>query len=195
MSSMSRKYIKTASMFWGLCLVVLAAMYLLTLKPQMEKMNKLRRQYKDKTIQAERFRVDAEESTIQEMQKEIDSLKDDYERFVVPSRDVIQTLALIEIDKMCKDIGLDAFIDPWNNGEVQAFNDCKYVHGQFIKVTCNANFPDFARFLNRLERYKSVIFIDSFSISRPQEKETKGNVEMNLVVLVAKPALQKGGQS
>jgi hypothetical protein len=195
MSLMSRKYIKTAAIFWGICLVVLVPVYLLALKPQMTRMETLQRQYQEKEIEAERIRADALESTRQELQKKIESLKAEFDRFVVPSKDAIQTLASIEIDKMCKDNGLDAYIDPWNSGEVQAFNECKYVQGQFIKVTFSASFNDFAKFLNSLERYKSVIFVDNFSISRPQEKEAKGNVEMNLAVLVARQASQKSGRS
>ncbi len=193
MNLMARKYIKTAIMFWGLCLVILVPVVLLVIKPQMERIKSLRNQYNEKNIQTEKIKVETEESTILELQKKIDNLKAEYDRFVVPSQSAIQTLALIEIDKMCKDIGLDAYIDPWNSGEVQAFSECKYVRGQLIKVTFNATFNEFAKLLNNLERFKSVIFIDGFSVTKSQENEGKQRIEMSLAVLVAKP--QKGSQT
>jgi Tfp pilus assembly protein PilO len=196
MSSISGKYGKTAVAVWGMCLAVFVLAFFLVIKPQMTTMASLEREYKEVKSIAETARIQAQDTTKQELQKQIDQMKTQLSRFVVASKDDIQTLASMEID-MSKKMELDAFnIDPWSAGEISAFSECKYVFGQSMKVSFNGSFQQFAKFLNMLERYKSVIFIDTFSITRAQEqdKEAKNKVEMNLAVLVEKQPAAKGKQ-
>ena len=195
MSFINGKYMKTAVVVWGICLVVFVLAFMFVLRPQIAEKSNLDRKYEIAKENDETYNEQAKESTKREMQEQIDEMKAQLARFVLPSRDAIQTLASIEIDKMAKDLGLDAYIDPWNGSQIAAFSECKHVYGQSIKVTFNATFNEFAKFLNRLERYKSVIFIDSFSITRSHEENVKHTVEMNLVVLVEKPATAKNVKS
>jgi Tfp pilus assembly protein PilO len=195
MSFISGKYLKTAIAIWGISIAVFVLVFMLVLKPQMAKRDSLGREYKDVKSTADTAKVEAEDSARQELQKQIDDMKAQLSRFVLSSKDNIQTLASIEIYNMSKEIGLDAFnIDPWSAGEVSAFSECKFVFGQSIKVSFNATFREFAKFLNMLERYKSVIFIDTFSITSVNKENEKHKVEMNLAVLVEKPVAVKGAR-
>jgi Tfp pilus assembly protein PilO len=188
MNSIIGRYLKITLMIWGISLIFIIPAFVFVLRPQMRKVDNLRQENNRLTNEAFAAKLEAEESTRQGLQKQIDEMKSQFGRFVIKSKDDIQRLASLEIDdNMSNQIGLDTFrIDPLSGGEVRAFKDCKYVYGQTMKVTFNATYPQFAKFLNMLERYESVIFIDTFFITKENNKENKHQIEMNLVVLVEK---------
>ncbi len=196
MSFTGVKYLKTAAVVWGVCIAVFVPAYSFVLKPQAAGLDSKTREYNEIKSQADTARFEAEGSTLLAAQKRIDEMKSQLDRFVVSSKENIQSLASLEIYNMSKEIGLDAFhIDPWSGGDIPAFSECKYVTGQPMKVTFEASFQQFAKFLNMLESYKSVIFIDSFSITRSRDNNAKHKVDMNLAVLVVKQTPVKGAQS
>ena len=196
MNWISGKYVKTAAMTWGACLAVFVLAFLFVIKPQMNDKKTLRDKYDTLKKQAETARLDSQDTARREIQEQIDDMKSQLNRFVMNSKDDIQDLVTI-VGDMSKGIGLEAFnIDPWAGGEIPAFSECKSVYGQSVNVTFNASFVEFAKFLNMLERYKSVVFIDTFSITRSSEENAKHKVEMSLAVLVEKPtAAMRGGRS
>jgi hypothetical protein len=188
MNSIVGRYLKTTLGIWGISLIFIIPAFVFLLRPQMRKVDNFRQENDRLTKEALAVKFEAEESTRQGLQKQIDEMKLELSRFVVKSKDDIQRLASLEIDdNMSNQIGLDEFrIDPLSGGEIRTFKDCKYVYGQTMKVTFNATYPQFAKFINMLERYESVIFIDTFSITKEKAEESKHKVEMNLVVLVEK---------
>ena len=186
MSSISGRNLKIAGLVWGISLTVFALVYLFVLKPQKAELVRLQ------TELYQKFPGNAaDEVNIQKMKEEAEDMEAQLSAFVVPSSSYIQTLATTELLNIAKAQKLDSFlIKPWSGDEVSAFKDCKYVYGQFLKVSFNSTYNDFAKFLNILEMYKSVIFVESFSITRSKDEDTepgiKHKVEMNLSVLVEK---------
>ena len=129
------------------------------------------------------------EEIIDKYRAQTEEVRSQFRKFVIPSKDNIQTLASIEIDKISHEIGLEEFhIDPWSSSEIAAFGECKYLFGQPMEVSFKATFNEFAKFLNMLERYKTVIFIDTFSITRSTGEDVKHQVRMALAVLVERPS-------
>jgi Tfp pilus assembly protein PilO len=190
------KYLKPAAVVWVICLAIFIPAYMFVLKPQAVQFDSLTRDCNDCKRKAEVAWLESQGSTLLAVQKRIDEMKLQLDRFVVPSKEDIQSLASLEIYNMSKEIGLDAFhIDPWSGGDISAFSECKYVSGQPMKVTFEASFQQFAKFINMLESYKSVIFIDSFSITRSRNDNAKHKVDMNIAVLVAKKTPVKGARS
>jgi hypothetical protein len=189
MNSIVGRNLKITLVIWGISLIFIIPAFVFALRPQMRKIDSFRQENDRLTKEALAAKFEAEESTRQGLQKQIDEMKLQLSRFVVKSKDDIQRLASLEIDdNMSNQIGLDEFrIDPLSGGEIRAFKDCKYIYGQTMKVTFKSTYPQFAKFLNVLERYESVIFIDTFSITKENTEENKHLVEMNLVVFVEKP--------
>jgi hypothetical protein len=187
MSFISRKKLVIAGLIWGVSLAVFVPVYMFVLRKQFSDLD-------DKNVKLDSLMADVNEArfislqeSIDKFQSQVDEIKALFNRFVVPSKDYIQTLASIEIDKISKELGLESFyIDPWKGDEIAGFSECKYLFGQPMEVTFKATFTEFAKFLNMLERYKSVIFIDTFSIIRSKEKDAKHQIRMNLAVLVQK---------
>ena len=192
MISIGKKNLAIAGVIWGISLIVFALVYMFVLKPQNEQLDRFGEEVKVLQDDVNRVRIAASESAKENLKKEIDDLKTQLGGFVVKTKDDIQRLASIEIYNLSRDIGLDAFhIDPWNGVEVPAFSECKYVYGKTMSVGFNSTYTELGKFINMLERYKTVIFVDNFSINRASDEKAKHKVEMNLVVLVEKTPADK----
>jgi hypothetical protein len=188
MFSINRKNLKIAGTIWGIGLTVFVLGYLFIIKPQNSKLDEL-------TNKLQKINPESFEAKKKQLKEQIDSVKVQLDGFAIESEDV-QDLASIEIFNLAKENNLDAFlIKPWRDREVAAFKRSKYVYGQFIEVSFNATFSEFAKFLNKLERNKSVIFVDSFSITRAKGDNLKHKVDMCLAVLVKKEAAAINAQS
>lgn len=184
MISINRRNLKIAGVIWGISLIVFVLGYLLVLKPQKSKLDDLTMRQNTEPINYDLKK--------KQLDEQIDNIKVQLGNFVINSEN-IQDLASTEIFNLAKDTNLDAFlIKPWRNKEVPAFKKKKYVYGQFIEVSFNATFREFAKFLNKLEMHEPFIFIDSFSIIRSVGENEKHKVEMNLAVLVEKQIAAKG---
>jgi hypothetical protein len=195
MISIGRKNLIIAGLVWGICLVVFVPLYLFVLKAQEEQLTSLDNEVKGLQNDSDQARIAASVSARENLKNDIENLKTRLGSYVIDSND-IQDLASVEIFNMAKSIGLEEFhIDPWKGVDVAAFSNCKYVFGQTMIVSFNANFTEFARFINMLERYKTTIFVDSFSINRSSDENAKHKVNMNLAVLVAKQTPLKGVRS
>jgi len=187
MNFISKKNLVLAGIVWGISLAIFVPAYMFILKKQVSDLENIDKSIAGLVSDINDAKTISSEDMIDRYRAQLEETKAQFNGFVVPSKDNIQTLASIEIDKMSHEIGLEAFhIDPWSSSEVVTFSECKYVFGQPMQVTFKATFNEFARFLNMLERYKTVIFIDNFSITRSTNDEEKHQVRMDLAVLVEK---------
>ena len=187
MSFIDRKKVVLAGFVWGISLAVFIPVYIFVIQRQCDDLCNIKLQCDNLVEDVSEAKLISSEDAINKINGQIEEMKNLFNGFVIPSKDDIQTLASIEIDKISREIGLEAFhIDPWGSKEITAFSECKYLFGQPMEVTFNATFHEFAKFLNMLERYKSVIFIDDFSITRSIEENKKHQVRMSLGVLVRK---------
>lgn len=194
MSFISKKNLVNAGVVWGISLAVLIPVYLFVIQRQFDDFENIEKKCEQLTREVNDAMSLSSEEAKNKFNEQLNAMKNRYNGFVIPSKDSLQALASLEIDRISYEIGLEEFhIDPWISREVAAFSECKYLFGQPMEITFNANFNEFAKFLNKLEGYKSVIFIDTFSITRSKEKDKKHQVKMNLEVLVQKQsALAKG---
>lgn len=193
MSFISKNNMAKAGLFWSISLAILIPAYLFVIQRQFNDLENIEITRDGLVRDYNEAKMLSSEEAMNKFYNQLEEMKATYSRFVIPSKDNIQSLASIEIEKISKETGLEAFhIDPWSSGEVAAFSECKYIFGQPMDVTFNATFNEFAKFINKLEDYKSVIFIDTFSINRSNEKDKKHQVRMSLEVLVQKQSTVKG---
>jgi len=64
--------------------------------------------------------------------------------------------------------------------------DCDYIYENYIDISFNAGFSQFAALLNALERHWPVVFVDKFTITRSRQDNLERPVTMNLTVFVKK---------
>lgn len=167
-----------------LCFAVLLLAYILVLRPQSIRLSQIESQVVAKKNEENTAREAANEKTRATLNEQIKNLKEQLNNFVINPGE-IQNVAS-KIQQIAEDTQLSSIkINPSSGKPISAFDDCKYVSGHPISVDFVASFNKFATFLNKLERHKSVIFIDTFSISKTEE-DSKHKVEMQLSILVEK---------
>jgi hypothetical protein len=186
MKSNTGQYLKFAAFLWSGCLVVFLLAYMAVLRPLHKRQIQVETEYRKVKAESEEAYMASLAQTKTRMNEHIQQLKEQLGEFVLePQNTSSLTYQLSDISGK---IGINpAVFDCTPTGQtVAAFDQCKYVSGQYYQVSFTASFTQFARFLNELERYRPVIFIDAFSISRPRQGETEPKVSMTLAVLVAK---------
>jgi hypothetical protein len=97
------------------------------------------------------------------------------------------TLAL-GIVQVANQMGLGSFsMRPRGRQEFEPAPSCDYLGEKQIDVTFTASFPAFAAFMNAMERYRPVLFVETFTILRPQLQSSEPQANLQLVLLVEKP--------
>jgi Tfp pilus assembly protein PilO len=193
MKSIDRKYFKVAGVIWVSCFAVLLLAYILVLRPQSKRLSWIENQVIEKKNEENTAREVANEKTREKLNEQIKNIKEQLNNFLIKPGD-IQNVAS-EIQKIAEDTKLTSIkINPSSGKPIGVFDDCKYVSGHPITVNFTASFNKFATFLNELERHKSVIFIDTFSIDKSDE-DSNHKVEMQLSILVEKPEQARNNKS
>ena len=191
MKSIYRKYFKIGIIFWAVCFVVLFFSYLLVLAPQ----EKLRRTTEKKLEDTQSLAQSAREAALEKNKAKLIALLTDsgnkLEEFVVDEENA-ESLTL-DIGRISSDVNLYGFSNNFTGGDQTTRTDnYKHIISRQISVNFNSSFPQFAVFLNTLERRRPVIFVDTFSITRSAESSLGHKVDMKLAVLVAKNTETKG---
>jgi len=88
----------------------------------------------------------------------------------------------VDIGKMAKQAGVQG-VHCTNRiqGAYGPINECKHICEGRVLIKCKSTFSQFAEFINLLERYKPVMFVDMFQIIR-FENSNDGNHQVDIVV-------------
>ena len=185
MSPRNSKLIKKIALAWTGLLVLFVAGYLMTISPQ----RKTILDFAGKLEEAEKNYKLAIESSDQKYRNDLirktRELEDKLNAFAIGFEDSAN---------LTFDVSQLASSNKANLTNIQGqridhneqLHGCERITEGTIKLNLSSSFPQFAKFLNDLERNNPVIFIDSFSISRNQEDVMQNDVEMNLKYLVTK---------
>jgi len=183
MKTNTEKYLKIAAMVWSGCFVVFLLVFVLILYPLNKRQNQIESEFRKLKIDADAAFIASQEQTKQRMKELVKKTNDRLGDFMIEA-DRTSNISH-EIIQLSNKIGLNIEVIPAAQRNT-AFDECKYVSGQYFQISFTAGYNEFARFLNELERYRPVIFIDTFSITKSRPDEARPVINMNLAVLVAK---------
>lgn len=184
MKSNIAKYIKLAALIWSCCFIVFLLVFLLVLSPLNRHRTQVESEFKKVKSDADSALLASEEETKIRLNEQIQDLNDTLGNFVIESENTSNLI--YQISSISNEIGLKAFQITPTGQNISTFDNCKYISGQLYQVGFIASFNQFATFLNALERYRPVIFIDTFSITRSRQGENSHTVDMQLAILVLK---------
>lgn len=184
MKSNIAKYIKLAALIWSCCFIVFLLVFLLVLSPLNRHGTQVESEFKKVKSDADSALLASEEETKIRLNEQIQDLNDTLGNFVIESENTSNLI--YQISGISNEIELKAFQITPTGQNISAFDNCKYISGQLYHVGFIASFNQFATFLNALERYRPVIFIDTFSITRSRQGENSHTVDMQLAILVLK---------
>ncbi|MFC1604100.1 hypothetical protein ACFL5F_03645 [Planctomycetota bacterium] len=191
MKSIYRKYLKIGIIFWAVCFIILLLSYLLVLSPQENIRRITESKLADTKQLAQSAKEAAEEKTKNLMLEQISNSGERLKDFVVEQENAASMT--FDIGRIKSEIRLNSFSSNFTGSEGTIKTDnYKHIIARQISVNFNSSFRKFAIFLNRLERNRPFIFIDTFSITRSGESDLGHNVDMKLAVLVGKDAKTKG---
>lgn len=171
---------------WGPCLALAAASYALVLRPQID----YRRQLETEVVQAKGLYARSLEASKTETQTR---LTEQVERLENRTGDFLlgfeESAALaFEIGDLARETRLESFgMKPVAAQTTGPVTEREYLGEKHLSVSFQGGFPQFAAFLNALERRHPVVFVETFTINRPLETDAKPRADMGLAVLVEKP--------
>lgn len=180
------RYLLTMAGVWVPCLALAAACYALVLRPQGDE----RRWLVAQIAQAKERYAEAAAAARPENQailtEQVNRLHDRAADFVVGFEDAPELA--FEIGRLAHETRLESFgMRPIGTHASTVLPDGEHVGEKHLNVSFNAGFTRFAAFLNALERHRPVVFVETFTISRPQDSDAEPRVDMELAVLVEKP--------
>lgn len=180
------KYLLIMAVVWGPCLALAAGTYGLVLRPQLDYRHDLERKIEKAKEHYDRAMEAAKPELHARLTDQVVRLQDRIEDFLV-SGDDAPKLAYV-IGGIAAETGLESFaIKPASSASAATSDDSGRLVERRLDVNFVAGFAPFALFLNTLERHHPVVFIETFTINRPQEADVKPQVQMGLAVLVEKP--------
>ena len=183
MKSAYKKYFTTAALVWAGCFAFFFFVYMLVLSPQQNSRKQIakqlveKKQVRDSAIQA------AQEETRVKLNEQLGYLRNKAKEFVINFEDSANLT--FDIRQIAEEKGITSFsIRTQDNRSGSPLPNCKYIYENHIDISFNAEFNQFAAFLNALERHRPVVFIDRFSITSANQDNSGHQVKMDLVVFV-----------
>jgi hypothetical protein len=170
---------------WGPCLLVAAASYAVILHPQLDHRKELEALVASSKERYSRAIEAAKEKDQSRLAGQVESLHDRIGNFVVSLADA-PDLAF-KIGELANEAKLTSFgMRPANRNGPDALPDSEHIVEKHVGLTFSGEFSRFAAFLNTLERHHPVLFVETFAISRPMEKDSEPQANLELAVLVEK---------
>ncbi len=178
------KYVAKVTLLWILCFVLLAMIYTTVIRPQSRKRLALEKQIATAKQLCEAAEAATLEKTRAELEKQLDKFREKIKDYVIDEKssgDLTFAISKIANEKNVSEFSIRAADNQPASG-----NNFKYIYEKHINIDFTAGFNQFAGFLNALERYQPVIFVDDFRMSRSSDNPTGHKFNMDLVVLVRK---------
>lgn len=170
-------------LIWAYCFVILAVMYIFVISPQNENIALLKKTLATKKHDYDKAVWAGQSKTKQRLQTELDNLRSRYKMFIIDYKDSVNLL--FDINQLAQAKSINAIsIKTQDDQSTVVPQDCKFISANRIKVSFDATFVQFGKFLNDLERHRPIVFIDSFSMTRSSENKALSHVEMELSFFV-----------
>jgi hypothetical protein len=179
------KYLVVLAMTWGPCLLLGTASYAVILRPQLDYRQELEAKLASRKEQYARALAAAREKDQDLLAAEVESLRHRVADFVVRLEDA-PDLAFT-IGELANTARLESFsMKPANKNGPETLPEIECLMERRVDLTFAASFRRFAAFLNTLERHHPVLFVETFAISRPLDKDAEPEASLELAVLVEK---------
>lgn len=168
---------------WGICLLLFGAFYVLVAQQQRARRQELDAKI-DQSMNLYNIAVEAsKKENIIRLKEEIEQLKHTISDFVVTLEDAPDLI--FQINQLANKGNLNSFgMKSKNRRGSGSPPELEYMIEKRIEVDFLSSFHEFAAFLNALERYHPVVFVEAFAIRRPQQRLSEPRVNMDLAVFV-----------
>lgn len=181
-----KKCILGAILAWIPCVGLAVACYLFLLEPQMRRVEALEAELMSARDLYSQATEAAKKENQAELTRRVEFVDDRVCAFVLRPQ-VAPDLAF-EIAELASKTEVEAFsMKPEGKEGGTSIPNCNLIGEREISVHFTSPFHQFAALLNALERHRPVLFVETFSISRPERATDSPRVDMQLSVLVENP--------
>ncbi|HBG28256.1 MAG: hypothetical protein A2Y10_09685 [Planctomycetes bacterium GWF2_41_51] len=184
MKTKNQNYFRGIFFIWVLCFFLLLAVYLLILRPAQQNSRLLEKRLAEKKQIYDMIIQTEQKQTMNLMRQELDNRKEGLNKYVIEPKKMSDLI--FNISQIANEKKVDSFnIKGIETGKSSSSSKSKYITEDYIDVSFETSFINFASILNSLERNAPIVFIDKFSIIRGDDKPAAGKVKMNLAVFVS----------
>ena len=182
MKPIYKKYFTKAALIWAGCFILFFLIYILTLAPQGKNKKWVEKQLDEKKQMYSLAQKAAQEETKIQLNEQVESLQKKWKDFVVEFEDLANLT--FDISQIANEKRLTSF--SIKGKETRSIPDGEYLSENHFNISFTGSFNQFAAFLNALERYRPVIFVDRFKITHSRQDDLGHKVNMDVAVLVQK---------
>jgi len=171
---------------WGGTFVLLAGTHIFLMLPQQKESELIGKQLMEKRLKYDIAKAADSEQVRAKLSEEVGRLSEELGRFAAQVEELDGLW--FSISGIAGEIGVESFqsrgLDDESYSEIP---NCYDIGTASTEVNFSGSFNKFARFINRLERYKPVVFIDNFTITRARKESLEPEAKLILNVFVRVP--------
>lgn len=180
-------YLASASSIAAIFIIVCVAVF--AIGPQHRAIENIENVIHAKEAEVVKARTSEHDSSGDVFQQTLSSACQNLSRYVI-SLERVSEFA-VDINRIAKQAGVqDLSITNRMQGSYGSINECRHIREGRIQIKFKSSFSQFAKFINSLERYKPVIFVDSFDIKHSTSDDSGHTVDMVLVFFVGQDSLK-----
>ncbi len=189
-SNQRKKFITTTGLVWAGCGIILFFLYMLLVSPQVQaKRDLAARVAEQERAYAKALRA-ADEQNQQRLKEQLASLRQRQKDFIIDSGGAGDLT--FDVSRIAKTLALESFSITSQKAQLASKGKrLKHIEQSYFEISFRSGFRQLAAFINALERHKPILFVETFSITRPREKGIKNEVQLSLAALVARKQEEK----
>lgn len=171
---------------WGGAFLVLSGTHMFLTLPQQKESELIGKQLMEKRLKYDISKAADSEQVRAQLSEKVSGLSEELGRFAAEV-DELDSL-WFSISRIGGEIGVESFQSRGMDDELYSvIPNCYDIGTASADVGFSGSFSKFARFINQLERYKPVVFIDDFTITRARKEGSEPEAKLVLNVFVRVP--------
>jgi hypothetical protein len=175
---------------WGGAFLLLLGVHMFLTLPQQKELELLGKQLMEKRLKYDSSKAADSEQAQAQLSEKVSGLTEELGRFAAEV-DELDGL-WFSISRIASEIGVESFQSRGTDDEsYSAIANCYDVGTASVEVNFSGSFNKFARFINQLERYKPVVFVDEFTITRSRKEDSEPEAKLVLSIFVRVPEEDK----
>jgi len=187
MKASYKKFLLTLALLWGGAFIVLSVTHMFLMLPQQKETELLGKQLMEKRLKYDRSKAADSEQAQAQLSEKVSELTEELNTFAAKVDDLDSLW--FSISRIAGEIGVESFQGRGKENESYSLiPNCYNIGTASMEVDFAGSFTKFAKFINRLERYNPIVFIDEFTITRPGREGSEPKSKLFLSVFVRVPA-------
>jgi len=180
-----KNYFKISGLILIVSLIAFALVFFFIINPKIKLKKDIVNKLNQSKQEYEMAQLAASPKTQANINEEVGVLQDRLNDFVLDYKSAADLT--FDISQIASECSVSSFsVQSSDMQMIPSVSDPNNIFEKRIKVSFMAGFPEFAAFLNSLERHEPVLFINEFVLSRHNKDKTIFQVSLELAALVQK---------